>query len=94
MYFACVYVRTSLLQVCLFCLLLTEPHRKMLEDALQLILDIHHLHGVSLPKSNEGHVWQVLMGLIEKEADSSTAALSIAVSAVLMKGCTSNSMIR
>ncbi|KAI0220416.1 Thyroid adenoma-associated protein [Lamellibrachia satsuma] len=81
-------------QVCLFCLLLTEPHRKMLEDALQLILDIHHLHGVSLPKSNEGHVWQVLMELIEKEADSSTAALSIAVSAVLMKGCTSNSMIR
>lgn len=81
-------------QTCLFSLLLTQPHRKMLEDALQLIRDIHHQHGVSLLRSNESQVWQVLMGLIENEAASGTAALSVAVSAMLIKDCASNSLIR
>ena len=80
-------------QVCLFNLLLTAPHRKILEDALQLILDIYPLHGVRVPRSNEGRVWQVL-GLIQNESDCSTAALSIAVSATMVKGCPSNSLIR
>ena len=75
-------------------MLLTRPHRKILEEVLQLILDIHHQHGVSLPRSNEGQVWQVLMGLIENEAASGTAALSVAVSAMVMKDCASSSWIR
>ena len=79
--------------MCLFNLLLTAPHRKILEDALQLILDIYPLHGVRVPGSNEGRVWQVLMGLIQNEADCSTAALSMAVSATLVKDCTSDSLI-